>query len=212
MKKFFCLAVLVSLVVPAASLADHGHSRRGSRSQVRQINRGPAYRSFGSRQASRYYRPVVRRYQFGGGYQRSYSWHRSPRQYYGYGNWSGGGRYLNFGFGYSRPPVYVAPIYNYPAPVIYLVPAPVYVQPAPIVVERPMVQMPPPPAPTTQPAENWERVIYKGRVYQYREVGRRLHQHGSDKGLLDWIQGETPDGHLIKIEFADNGFVRGVDD
>lgn len=207
MKKFFCLMVLMFVFVaaPIAS-ADHGRSdrRRGSGRVQRGTQRS---RSSGYRHRGVYRAPICRPV-----YDRPVYYRSAPR--YRYSRYSE--RYSGYRVRYyrPRPVVYVAP-----APVIY--PAPIYVQPppvimpVPVVVERPVVQMLPPPAPITQaaePTEVWQQVVYKSRVYQYQEVGRRLHQHGDNKGLLDWIQGQTQDGHLIKIKFADNGSVREVDD
>ena len=235
-KKFFWLAILVSLIVPVTSFADNGHRGRhfGRNYGHGRVQRQVFRNSF-----------IARRPGFMS-YQPPRPIFSAPRLVWrpGYRNSWGGGNYyrdasyprrFSFNFGYPSSPTYYAPT-MYQPPVVY--PAPVYVQLAPVVLERPVVVQPSlvmverpvvtepiagstdKPVATSQPASGerteravskWQSVTHKGRTYFYLPAGHRLHQKGSDAGLLDKIWGVTNDGRRIEIEYHANGTVDDVD-
>lgn len=113
-------------------------------------------------------------------YYNTYPRHYHRRHYYG-GS-------LGFGFSSVYAPSYVTPgPYVYSAPMV-VAPAPAVVAPPPAVVAPPVVsqspsaQQPPP----------------------FVETARRYHEHGSDAGLLDWVEGLL-NGRPVRIYYDDYG-------
>lgn len=101
-------------------------------------------------------------------------------RYYGYPQ---GCRSFGFGFGAVWAP---APVYVAPPPVVYY-------QAPPVVVPSPSVSVPSAEAVQASPT--------------FVETNRRFHEHGSNEGRIDWVEGLL-DGRPVRIYYDDFGNVK----
>lgn len=108
---------------------------------------------------------------------------------------------------YRRPVIVRRPVVRH-----YYVPRPVLlprVYPVPVVYHRPMPMYAPASAvqPAQLPVVEQKLQIPAGFV----EETRRVHKHGSDAGLVDWVKGRLGD-RRVKIEFNPDGSRREMEE